>query len=182
MLPDFGPTAVLKVYPSKGASPLRVVADGSRSRDDHGVERYTFVWGDGVKTSQSTPRAAHVYKRAGVYTITLVVSDKNGSKSHVSTRINVVTPNVTPRVYYHETISAARAALALGHNKAGKTVHAFKHNGRITHHQHFAVAFALQTSKAELRNGHRVVCFYYVPLLPGQHIPSRAVVAIIVKW
>src|SRR5262249_26694686 len=61
-------------------------AAGSSDSDD-GIASYAWSFGDG--SSASGPLVTHRYGRAGVYTVTLVVTDHGGLSASDTTRINV---------------------------------------------------------------------------------------------
>ena len=87
------PVAVLGVTPGLGTAPLRVTADASGSYGvDAPISSFSFDFGDGYGVGPgSDPFATHTYASAGVYTITLVVTDSAGRSS-----ADVISVFVTP--------------------------------------------------------------------------------------
>ena len=62
------------------ATGLSVAFDGSGSSDSGGqITGYTWTFGDGG--SATTVKPTHVYSKAGTYTVTLVVANKNGASN-----------------------------------------------------------------------------------------------------
>ena len=84
------PVAVAAVNPQTGTEPLTVTLDGTGSYDTDGsISRYQWSWGGGTATGAS-PQATF---SAGVYTISLTVTDNGGAKTTASTTLIVNTPS-----------------------------------------------------------------------------------------
>ena len=98
------PSARLNVTPAVGAVPLGVTADASASTDPIGISSFTFNFGDGtVLGPQASATAGHTYTSAGVYTVTLTITDAAGATSSTTAQVSAVTPasaalNVTPNL------------------------------------------------------------------------------------
>ena len=75
------PLAVLWVSPLSGSAPLTVTADGSASTGNGSpITSYVFDFGDG-SAPQTGMRTAHLYLSAGVYTVTLTVTNAAGGST-----------------------------------------------------------------------------------------------------
>lgn len=86
------PLAVLHLGPLSGNTPLLVTADagGSRATAGSTIATYVFDFGDGSSVSpQSAPVATHLYSAAGVYTVTLTVTDASGLSSKDTASVTV---------------------------------------------------------------------------------------------
>ncbi|HEX8069574.1 MAG TPA: PKD domain-containing protein [Pyrinomonadaceae bacterium] len=78
------PVAVLSAAPTTGTVPLGVNFNATASSDpDAGdsIASYTFNFGDGFITTQTTPMVAHTYTAAGSYRAALIVKDSRGRQS-----------------------------------------------------------------------------------------------------
>jgi PKD repeat protein len=85
--------AQLTLRNARGAAPLQVTFDGSRSIAAGGrtITRYSFDFGDGsapVSTTQAI--VTHVYTTAGTYTPTLTVTDSIGATAQAKAEAGVV--------------------------------------------------------------------------------------------
>jgi PKD repeat protein len=91
--PPPGPPATLHVLPVCGAAALSVTADAFGT-DPTGITAYQFDFGDGtvVHRTPANRVAQHTYAAAGTYTITLTITDSNGSTGVTSTPVSVVAP------------------------------------------------------------------------------------------
>ncbi|MDQ1713704.1 MAG: hypothetical protein QOE45_3154 [Frankiaceae bacterium] len=88
--PNVAPTAMLEVKPASARVGQPVSFDGSASFDDRQAPSdlaYAWAFGDG--SSASGRSVAHAYAKAGTYTVTLKVTDKNGASSSRSTTVSV---------------------------------------------------------------------------------------------
>jgi PKD repeat protein len=85
------PTAALNVSPSSGQAPLSVTADASGSTEgSNPISTYTFAWGDGSANTgpQAGPTAGHTYASAGIYTVTVTVTDSSGVTSTATATVS----------------------------------------------------------------------------------------------
>jgi hypothetical protein len=72
--------------------PHRLCAvDAEASSDDGYITNYFWNWGDGTSTNGTRSDPSHVYAAAGIYTITLTITD-NASQTDF-TSIQVQVPN-----------------------------------------------------------------------------------------
>jgi parallel beta-helix repeat protein len=89
--PDLPPSAALTVSPGSGVTPLSVTADASASTDgdDTPIASFRFNFGDGtaIVGPQASAVAAHTYPTAGVYTITVTVTDTAGQSSVATAQV-----------------------------------------------------------------------------------------------
>jgi PKD repeat protein len=94
--------------PYSGTAGLLLQLNGSASSDGDGIiTLYQWNFGDGVTATGATP--SHVYAAAGTYTVTLTVTDNNGS-------INVARTTATITTAY----PAAPASLTAASNRSGE--------------------------------------------------------------
>ena len=65
--------------------------DGSGSRDDAGIVRYTWEFGDGTTATSTTPLVKHTYSAKGSYTVTikLTVADAAGLTSSTQRSLSI---------------------------------------------------------------------------------------------
>jgi PKD repeat protein len=94
----YGPPDVsLTAHPTRGIPPLVVAFTGSATTTPPGDLSVTYLWdfGDGVTSSESSPR--HVYVAAGAYTVTLVTSNPAGSD--LATRIDYIGVDQSAEVF-----------------------------------------------------------------------------------
>jgi PKD repeat protein len=93
--PNIAPGAAFAVTPASGLNPLTVTFDASGSSDPDGsIAAYAWNFGDQT-ASGSGMRVEHVFQAAGSYTITLTVTDNNGSTASTTHGVTV-TPNAPP--------------------------------------------------------------------------------------
>ncbi|MFB6290389.1 MAG: PKD domain-containing protein [Candidatus Bipolaricaulia bacterium] len=82
------PTASFSVDPSTGGAPLQVTLDASNSEDQDGIiDSYNWEFGDG--NSGGGRIVEHSFTNPGDYTITLTVTDNNGSTDSTTKTITV---------------------------------------------------------------------------------------------
>ena len=87
--PNMAPVAVARATPASGEAPLTVELDGSDSFDDDGrILSYDWAWEGGGSASGPTPTA--IFPTAGVYNVSLTVTDDFNA-----TDTDVVVVNVT---------------------------------------------------------------------------------------
>ena len=65
--------------------------NASGSKDDNGIVRYDWTFGDGATATSSSPTALHVYAAKGTYsmTVTLTVTDGGGLSNQISKKISI---------------------------------------------------------------------------------------------
>ena len=88
--PNMAPTASLTVKPEQPTAGKPATFDASQSFDDRQAPpelTYRWAFGDGATASGSTVR--HVYAKAGTYTVTLTVTDKDGASTKTTERVTV---------------------------------------------------------------------------------------------
>lgn len=90
---DARPVVILTVTPLSGLAPLTVTADASRSTDTDatGIASYSFDFGDGTPHAWGGA-AQHKYCVAGIYRLTVVVTDTAGLSSSAFVYVNVTQP------------------------------------------------------------------------------------------
>lgn len=77
----------------------RCTVNGGGSEDSDGeIEQWTWAFGDG--SSATGQQAVHEFSESGSFTITLTVSDDEGSKAKTSHGIEVQMPNVAPQAAF----------------------------------------------------------------------------------
>jgi PKD repeat protein len=85
--PDVDTSAALTVDPASGAVPLTVTADAGGTQHATGTvgSQYAFDFADGTVVTGSAPTATHVYTVAGMYTVTVTVTDRDADGNVVGT-------------------------------------------------------------------------------------------------
>ena len=92
------PYAALKSNPKESLVNQPVNFDASESKDFEGGPCKTFVWNFGDNTPRVTtkePYTKHPYKKAGVYPVTVEVTDKHNQKAKASVQQRYL-------VHYHQ--------------------------------------------------------------------------------
>ena len=92
------PLAALTLSPTSGVAPLAVTADASQSSDPDGqVATYQFNFGDGtVVGPQAGATAVHTFNLAGVWPVTVSVTDNSGFVATAFARDTVTAPGSPP--------------------------------------------------------------------------------------
>jgi PKD repeat protein len=78
---------------------MQCTMDASTSTDDKGIVSYKWNWGNGRTETRSTPTTKNTWQTAGVYTVTLTVTDGGGLSNSTSKQVAVGTvtpPNQAP--------------------------------------------------------------------------------------
>jgi len=89
------PVADATAVPTMGEAPLPVLFNSDGSSDDVGIETYLWDFMDGF-TSQD-PNPNHIFENAGVYEVTLTVTDEGGLSNTTTVTITVTAPaNLAP--------------------------------------------------------------------------------------
>ncbi len=93
------PVASLVLNPTRGITPLSVLANGSGSNDPDGsIAAYWFNFGDGFSVGpQASPTSTHIYSAGGTYTASLTVVDNLGQAT-VASKIDTVIQGDRPPV------------------------------------------------------------------------------------
>lgn len=92
--PNQPPSANLTAIPTSGHAPLTVSFVGSGNDPDGAITEYSWIFGDGLGSTQQSP--SHTYTTAGTYTATLTVRDEAGATASGSVQITVLPPNQPP--------------------------------------------------------------------------------------
>ncbi|HZJ15765.1 MAG TPA: PQQ-dependent sugar dehydrogenase [Chthoniobacteraceae bacterium] len=91
------PIATLSASRTAGKLPLEVAFDAAGSRDADGDElKFAWDFGDGKKAEGV--KAAHAFSNAGVWLVTLTVTDAKGASAAAAT--NIAAGNEAPRVKF----------------------------------------------------------------------------------
>jgi PKD repeat protein len=85
--PDVATAAALTVDPASGAVPLTVTADAGATQHATGMAstEYAFDFDDGTVVTGSAPSATHVFTVAGMYTVTVTVTDRDDEGNVIGT-------------------------------------------------------------------------------------------------
>jgi PKD repeat protein len=79
---------------------LQCTLDATTSTDDMGIASYKWDWGDGRSETKTLPTTRNTWATAGVYTVTLTVTDAGGLSNSTSQQVAVGTvpppPNQPP--------------------------------------------------------------------------------------
>ena len=97
--PNALPEAVIEGTPRQDFVPLDIYLDGSRSRDPDGsIVSYEWNLGDG--SSADGPMVEYTYETAGIYRVTLTVTDDGGAQDSTAITVEALEPetsNESPR-------------------------------------------------------------------------------------
>jgi len=63
---------------------------------DGEIVEYKWDFGDGIVTSQQNP--VHFYAKAGIYNVTLTVTDDDGDIATITRQIMVISPDSSPPI------------------------------------------------------------------------------------
>ena len=86
--PNTPPVAEFTVSPTQGSFGEAMVFDASASSDaDGAIASYRWSFGDGAQTTGNPVQ--HTYEAPGTYTVSLTVTDEDGSSTIVSRNVNV---------------------------------------------------------------------------------------------
>ncbi|HEX7978986.1 MAG TPA: PKD domain-containing protein [Gemmatimonadaceae bacterium] len=75
---------------------LQCTLDATTSTDDKGIVSYKWDWGNGRSETHTTPTARNTWATAGVYTVTLTVTDGGGLSNSTSKQVAVGTAPPPP--------------------------------------------------------------------------------------
>ncbi len=111
VLIDTGPTANFVATPTMGPAPLTVVFTDQSSSDD-GIVLWAWDFGDGQISGMKNPIV--VYAEAGIYTVTLTVSEQDGdSNAKVRTSYISVSGNTGPTAAFTAAPTSGYAPLTV---------------------------------------------------------------------
>ncbi len=97
------PIAKIKVNQTSGALPLQVKVSAAGSTDPDGDKlKYTLNFGDGTRQNSDSSNLEHTYQKAGVYPVSVTVSDGNGAET-TSENIRIYAGNSVPKVNIQTT-------------------------------------------------------------------------------
>lgn len=123
-VPNLPPVAALSVTPSNVATPATVSASTAGSNDPDGTIASTIInFGDG-SAAVSGASATHVYKTAGTYTVTAIVTDNLGATASKSAAVVVTSstvPNKPPNAAISVTPSSAYSPASVSVSAAGSS-------------------------------------------------------------
>ena len=89
------PVAVASASPTFGNVLLLADFDGSSSSDPDGfITNYAWNFGDGNTYSSASPTASHIFTAAGLFTVTLTVTDDKGATASTSLTITIADPTL----------------------------------------------------------------------------------------
>ena len=100
--PDQAPTA--RFVTTTGRLWAALDAGGSRGTT-RPIVRYDWVFGDGTRSTTTTPRVRHVYARAGSYRVQLTVTDDAGTSTQQVWGGDMLYRNGLPRAQAQQTVT-----------------------------------------------------------------------------
>ncbi|WKZ31562.1 MAG: PKD domain-containing protein [Candidatus Dojkabacteria bacterium] len=109
-----------------GEAPLTVNVNGGASSDPDGTianpAGYSWIWGDNTANGTG-PSTSHVYNSAGNYTLSLFVTDDDGSVSSRSVQVSVSSAgaNQAPTAAFTPSPSSGTAALTVNVNASASS-------------------------------------------------------------
>lgn len=89
--PDSAPTAAFTANATTGEAPFAVSFDASGSDDDNGITAYAWDFGHNASTSNGET-SSYTFTEAGVYTVSLTVSDSSNQTHRITQVITVTGP------------------------------------------------------------------------------------------
>ncbi|MDA7746491.1 PKD domain-containing protein [Psychromonas sp.] len=93
---DLEPVAAFTINATTGEAPFAASFDASTSSDDNGITSYSWNYGNGAAISYGQS-SSYTFTEAGIYTITLTVSDSSNQTDTVTKTITVTsTEETTP--------------------------------------------------------------------------------------
>lgn len=117
-LPNVIPTASFTPATATGNAPFTVYFDASASVDvDGSIVSYAWDFDDGSTGTGTLPW--HTYYVAGVYTVTLVVTDDMGATANATATITVNIPNSAPTASFTTSSNGGQAPKAISFNASG---------------------------------------------------------------
>ncbi|GGD74282.1 hypothetical protein GCM10011412_09920 [Maribacter cobaltidurans] len=90
---------------------LNVSFDSSNSSDNLGIESFTWDFGDGNGSTMANP--SHTYAEAGVYTVSLTVTDIDGLSDTTSQQVTVTVDNSLPVALASSNVNVGLAPLSI---------------------------------------------------------------------
>ncbi len=114
------PTAIMELSTISGEAPLAVDFSAVKSTDSDGtIVSYAWQFGDG--TSASTATVNHTYTTAGIYTVTLTVTDDDGGMGTAQSTVTVAAPtvNTAPTAVMILSTSSGEAPLTVEFSAEG---------------------------------------------------------------
>jgi PKD repeat protein len=114
------PTASLNLSTGSGEAPLAIEFSAESSTDSDGtIVAYAWDFGDGV-FSAGNSTSSHTYTIAGVYAVTLTVTDNDGGVATAQSTVTVSVPsaNIVPTALFYLTQASGTAPLDVGFNGA----------------------------------------------------------------
>ena len=103
------PVAVIAANEISGKAPLSVNFIGDNSTDDQGITSYFWNFQDGATAMEANP--VHMFNTAGVYDVTLTVTDAEGLTNTNSIAITVTPANQPPTAFISASISSPVAPM-----------------------------------------------------------------------
>lgn len=118
--PNVPPAARMSLSTRSGRAPLSVEFSAQGSADSDGtIVSYRWDFGDGA--TASTASASHNYSVAGIYTVTLTVTDNDGAIGKAQDTITVAAANKLPTAVVNLSPQSGRSPLVVGFSAAGST-------------------------------------------------------------
>ncbi|MEB8330272.1 PKD domain-containing protein [Flavobacteriaceae bacterium KMM 6897] len=119
--PNGAPVAVATSDVSSGDAPLTVAFMGSGSTDDVGIASYLWEFGDVAGSTSTDADPSFEFTAAGMYTVTLTVTDDDGLTNSTTLEITVNTPNGAPVAVATSDVSSGDAPLTVAFTGSGST-------------------------------------------------------------
>jgi len=130
--PNVAPVAMINATVTTGTVPLTVAFHGGNSTDNDGaIVDYEWIFGDGATSNAA--QVEHTFTAAGIFTVTLTVTDDDGALGRATTVLKVAggagTPAVTAPPQAQTVALGSPATFRVAATGAGNLTYQWLRNG-----------------------------------------------------